>query len=103
MLLKLKYAIRNLGIDNVFILTARGVSGPISRFLEEFGVEGIRIVALGSSDPFMKADVIKDQILTRGVKLVKFFDDSAKNVSAVKSLRLDPEIPKDVQIISVKV
>jgi len=103
MLLKLHYAIRNLGPANVFILTARGHAEPIRIFLEEMGVSGIDIIALGDSNPQAKAAVIRDEILSRGVKLVKFFDDSSKNVAAVKALRYDPEIPSDVRIISVKV
>lgn len=103
MLLKLKYAIRNLGSENVFILTARGVADPIRMFLEEMGVSGIDIVALGNSDPYAKVDVIRDEILTRDVKIVKFFDDSFKNIAAVKDLRNDPSIPRDVQIIAVKI
>ena len=50
-----------------------------------------------------KADVIRSEILTRGVKLIKFFDDSLKNVAAVKALNRDPTIPDDVQIMSIKV
>ena len=103
MLLKLHYAIRNLGPANVFILTARGHAEPIRIFLEEMGVSGIDIIALGDSNPRAKAAIIRDEILSRGVKLVKFFDDSSKNVAAVKALRYDPEIPSDVRIISVKV
>ena len=103
MLLKLRYAIRTLGNRNVFILTARGAAEPIRMFLEELGISDIDIVALGNSDPLAKAEVIKDEILTRGVKLVKFYDDSFKNIAAVKALRYDEDIPEDVQIISVRV
>lgn len=103
MLLKLRFAIRTLGSDNVFILTARSAAEPIRLFLEEMGIEGIDIVALNNSDPQAKADVIKDEILTRGVRLVKFYDDSFKNVAAVKALRYDPDVPEGVQIISVRV
>ena len=103
MLLKLQYSIRNLGPNNVFILTARGHAEPIKRFLSDMGIDDIDVVALGSSDPMDKANVIKDEILNRRVKLVKFFDDSAKNVSAVKALKRDPQVPQDVRIISVRV
>lgn len=100
MLLKLRFAIRNLGAENVFILTARGVAEPIRRFLESVGVEGIRIVALGSSDPQAKAEVIRREVTSRSVSTVKFYDDSAKNVAAVKRLRY--ELP-GVQVLSFKV
>jgi hypothetical protein len=103
MLLKLKYSIRNLGVDNVFILTARGAGEPIRMFLEEMGISGIDIVALGNSDPRSKAEVIKKEILIRGVKQVKFYDDSFKNIAAVKALRRDASLPDDVQIMAIKV
>lgn len=103
MLLKLRYAMRTLGNHNVFILTARGAAEPIRTFLEEIGISDIDVIALGTSDPQAKAEVIKDEILSRGIKLVKFYDDSIKNIAAVKSLRYDEDVPKDVQIISVRV
>lgn len=103
MILKLQYAIRSLGPDNVFILTARGSAEPIERFLDSLGVRGIRIVALGDSNPQRKADVIRDEIVERGVKLIKFYDDSAKNIAAVRELRRDPAVPRDVQIIATRI
>jgi phosphoglycolate phosphatase-like HAD superfamily hydrolase len=103
MILKLQYAIRNLGHDNVFILTARGSAEPIERFLNSVGVSGIRIVALGDSNPQRKADVIRDEIVERGVRLIKFYDDSMKNIVAVRDLRRDPAIPREVQIIATRI
>jgi len=100
MLMRLKYAVKKLGEENVFILTARGQSAPIRRFLEAEGVGGIRIVALGSGDPQAKAEVIRREVESRGVKVVKFYDDSPKNVAAVKNLRSD--LP-GVQVLSFKV
>jgi hypothetical protein len=100
MLMKLKYSVRKLGEENVFILTARGSSGPIRRFLDAEGVGGIRIIALGSGDPQAKAEVIRKEIESRGVKIIKFYDDSPKNVAAVKNLR--NELP-GVQVLSFKV
>ena len=103
MILKLQYAIRNLGLNNVFILTARSSSKPISRFLDGLGVSGIRVVALGSSNPQHKVDVIRDEIIKRGVQIVRFYDDSAKNVAAVLAMRQDPTIPRSVQIIATRI
>lgn len=103
MILKLQYAIRGLGPDNVFILTARGSAEPIERFLNGLGISGIRVVALGDSNPQRKADVIRDEIVDRGVQIVKFFDDSAKNIAAVRALRRDPAVPRNVQIIATRI
>lgn len=103
MLLKLKYSIRNLGIDNVFILTARGVPEPVQNFLDGMGISGIRVIALGNGDPAAKAEVIKDEILRRKVRLVKFFDDSPKNVVAVRRLNHDPQLRNNVKVLSVRI
>lgn len=103
MILKLQYAIRALGPDNVFILTARGSAEPVERFLSGLGIDGIRVVALGDSNPQRKADVIRDEILDRGAKIIRFYDDSAKNVQAVRDLRRDPSVPRDVQIITTRI
>ena len=103
MILKLFYSIKTLGRQNVFILTARGAGEPIRKFLEGIGIMGADVVALGDSNPFAKSAVIKDEILRRGVNIVKFFDDSPKNIMAVRSLRKDPSIPSDVKIIAIRV
>jgi hypothetical protein len=99
-LLKLKMAIRDVGVKNVFILTARGNPVPIKEFLNSQGIPDIRIFAVGSSNPQAKADVIKDEVLSRRIKRVYFYDDSVKNIMAVRALRQD--LP-DVEIVAVKV
>ena len=103
MITKLKQAIQDWGNENVFILTARGDAEPIRNFLDGLGIEGIRIDALGSSNPYAKAAVIRDeaQNLKRGT--IKFFDDSPKNIRAVRKLKDDPKVPKEVEIVAVKV
>ncbi len=103
MVLKLQYAIRSLGHDNVFVLTARDNATPIRDFLSELGVDGIRVLALGNSDPLAKAAVIKNEILSRDVKLVRYYDDAPKYLVAVRNLKQDPSIPRDVQIIVSRV
>jgi hypothetical protein len=99
-LLKLKIAIRDVGIQNVFILTARGNPVPVRDFLRDQGVPNIRIFAVGSSNPQAKADVIEDEVLSRKIKRVYFYDDSVKNIMAVRALRQD--LP-NVEIVAVKV
>lgn len=79
--------------SEVVILTARAAQEPVSQFLEESGIPPIEVVTLGSSDPQKKADYIEKRIKDDGVSLVEFFDDSPKNVAAVKSLKLRyPEV-----------
>lgn len=99
-LLKLKMAIRDVGVKNVFILTARGNPVPVKEFLNSQGIPDIRIFAVGSSNPQAKADVIEDEVLSRRIKRVYFYDDSVKNIMAVRALRQD--LP-DVEIVAVKV
>jgi hypothetical protein len=99
-MLKLRMAIQDFGEKNVFILTARGNPGPVREFLDSQGVPNIRIFAVGTSDPQAKAKVIEDEVLSRGIKRVKFYDDASKNITAVRALRDD--LP-GVEIIAVKV
>jgi len=99
-MLKLKMAVRDVGVRNVFILSARGNSVPVREFLRSQGVPDIRVFAVGSSDPQAKADVIEDVVLSRKIKRVYFYDDSVKNIMAVRALRQD--LPES-EIIAVKV
>ncbi len=106
-LLKLKMAIRDVGQDNVFILTARGNPDPVREFLRSQEIPDIQIFAVGSSDPQKKADVIKNEVLSRKklsrrVKNVFFYDDSPKNIRAVRALKRDKEL-FGVDIVTIKV
>lgn len=99
-LLKLKIAIRDVGVRNVFILTARGNQDPVREFLNSQGIPGIRIFAVGTSNPQAKANVIEKEVLSRKIKRVYFYDDAVKNIMAVRALRQD--LP-GVNIVAVKV
>ena len=65
------------------ILTARENPIPVENFFKENGIEGIEIVALGSSNPQDKADWIEAQA-KKGWNDIRFMDDSSKNISAVR-------------------
>jgi len=99
-LLKLKIAIRDVGPANVFILTARGNQVPVREFLRDQGIPEIRIFAVGTSNPQAKAEVIENEVLSRKIKRVYFYDDAVKNIMAVRALRQD--LP-GVNIVAVKV
>lgn len=71
----------------VVILTARAHSAPIQQFLDEAGLPPIEVIALADSDPKKKSDYISRRIEEDGFDHVEFFDDSYKNVEAVKALR----------------
>jgi len=67
------------------ILTARGAQRPIQTFFKQFGITGLEIVALGSSNPQDKADWIENEI-KKGWNDIRFMDDSSKNITAVKKM-----------------
>jgi hypothetical protein len=72
--------------DKVVVLTARGHTRPIAQFLKNNGItSGVKIAALGSSDPMAKARYIEKHIKD-GYDRIAFVDDAPKNVKAVKTL-----------------
>lgn len=75
------------GASGVKILTARQSPAPASQFLEDAGMPGVEVIALGSSDPEDKASWIADKIASDDLSYVEFFDDSLKNVTAVENLK----------------
>ena len=102
MMLNLRKSIQNLGISNVFILTARSNPMPIRMFLNAQGIPEIRIFAIGTSAPEAKANVIKKEIMSRSnISGVTFYDDVAKNAAAVRALRDNLRGIKNVNIKTV--
>lgn len=82
----LKKVIDQKKADKVVVLTARGHTKPIAKFLQSQGItSGITVAALGDSDPMEKARYIEKHIKD-GYTRVAFVDDAPKNVEAVKSL-----------------
>ena len=82
----LKKVIDQKKADKVVVLTARGHTKPIAKFLQSQGItSGITIAALGDSDPMEKARYIEKHIKD-GYDRIAFVDDAPKNVKAVKSL-----------------
>ena len=69
------------------ILTARQpeVISDVKEFLSSKGLADLKVHAVGSSDPMKKVEVILDYI-EDGYKIIEFYDDSPKNVRAVKTL-----------------
>lgn len=81
---RFRAAVADAGSD-VAILTARpkGVESSINKFLASHGIEGVRVAALQSSNPFDKARWIDTAIEKGGYEDVEFVDDSRRNVAAV--------------------
>lgn len=68
------------------ILTARSAEAPVHQFLEEAGLPSMRVIALADGNPQRKADYVAARLDRGDVEEVEFFDDSYKNVAAVKAL-----------------
>lgn len=99
----LKTVAKSEGERKVVILTARSAYKPVKKYLEDIGLDGIYVVALGSSDPQHKADWIEDKIKS-GYNDVFFIDDSHKNVQAVGKLKEKyPNIKMKVQHVKHEV
>ena len=82
----LKKVIDQKKANKVVVLTARGHTKPIAKFLQSQGItSGVTIAALGDSDPMEKARYIEKHIKD-GYDRIAFVDDAPKNVKAVKTL-----------------
>lgn len=82
----LKKVIDQKKADKVVVLTARGHTKPIAKFLQSQEItSGVTIAALGDSDPMEKAKYIEKHIKD-GYTRIAFVDDAPKNVKAVKTL-----------------
>jgi phosphoserine phosphatase len=77
------------GPGNVVILTARGNMQVVKDFMDDLGFTDIEIIALGTDSadtPMAKAAWISTRINDKEQN-VEFFDDSYKNVAAVRKLK----------------
>tara|TARA_Y100001963_G_scaffold157907_1_gene255652 strand:- start:3621 stop:4328 length:708 start_codon:yes stop_codon:yes gene_type:complete len=92
-------SLRNKDIE-VIILTARSADKPVQEFIRQklddpdidgAGLEVPHIKALGNSDPLKKSAYIKDMVVEQGFTVVRFWDDSEKNVVAVRALAAEFE------------
>ena len=72
------------GNRRLTILTARAAYKPVRQFFKDIGYD-VYVIALSSSNPKDKSDWIETQI-KKGYDDILFFDDSRKNIEAVKKL-----------------
>ena len=84
----LKRVVNKHGTDAAVILTARGNEEPAREFFRINKIPEIPVVALGDSDPEMKAQWIKMVAMKFGYKEIEFFDDSPKNIAAVQRIKV---------------
>jgi hypothetical protein len=86
------------GSRKVTILTARGLSLPVTDFFKKLGLKPY-VVALCSADPMDKANWIEEQI-NKGYTTIYFMDDSEKNINAVNEmLKKYPDVISEVALI----
>jgi FMN phosphatase YigB (HAD superfamily) len=87
------------GSREVFILTARAAERPVSQFIKDLGINGVKVIALGDNNPEKKADWIEDRV-KEGYDDVFFVDDSEKNVTAVRNrLKAYSDVKQKIQHI----
>ena len=83
----MKNMVKAAGERHVVVLTARGGRfKPIRNFIKTLGLK-VKVITLGSGDPWDKRDWIGRQIEKNKFDDVIFFDDSKKNIKAVEMLR----------------
>ena len=86
---QLKSSINRDGIESTIILTARSNPEPVSRFLLDNGIEGIKVVAVGSSNPLDKALYIMSKLKEEDTDLVRVFEDNVKNIREIRKMMVD--------------
>ena len=84
------------GSREVFILTARAAERPVSQFIKDLGIGGVKVIALGDNNPEKKADWIEDRV-KEGYDDVFFVDDSEKNIAAVRNRLKGYNIKQKIQ------
>jgi len=87
------------GKRKVTILTARAMFKPIKTYLKDAGFGNVFVVALGDANPQTKVDWLKGQI-KKGFDDIAFWDDSSKNVDAVRKIKDEyPDIKLKTQLV----
>jgi FMN phosphatase YigB (HAD superfamily) len=95
----LRRMVNSGGSREVFILTARAAERPVSQFIKDLGINGVKVIALGDNNPEKKADWIEDRV-KEGYDDVFFVDDSEKNVTAVRNrLKAYSDVKQKIQHI----
>ncbi len=83
----LKKVTNKRGKNHTQILTARANKIPIIKFLKEKKLPNIKINCMAGSSPELKSAWIEKQIIENKYDCICFFDDSIKNIEAVKKLK----------------
>jgi phosphoglycolate phosphatase-like HAD superfamily hydrolase len=92
----LRRMVNSGGSIEVYILTARAAERPVSQFIKDLGIGGVKVIALGDNNPEKKADWIEDRV-KEGYDDVFFVDDSPKNIDAVRRRLKNYNIKQKIQ------
>jgi hypothetical protein len=92
----LRRMVNSGGSREVYILTARAAEKPVSQFINDIGIFGVTVVALGDNNPEKKADWIENKVKA-GYNDIFFIDDSEKNINAVKNRLKKYDIKQKIQ------
>jgi len=89
----LQSAVLRHGLENVIILTARGDSGPVEKVLENFQMPPVEVIAISSSLPKDKANVLDEIIGEKGYNRLTLYEDSIPNIRAIRK-KIQPILGK---------
>ena len=92
----LRRMVNSGGSREVYILTARAAEKPVSQFIKDLGINGVKVIALGDNNPEKKADWIEDRV-KEGYDDIFFVDDSPKNIDAVRRRLKNYNIKQKIQ------
>lgn len=82
-------AIQQHGVENIVILTARAADKPVRMYLQDQGLTGIDIQAIGDSAPRAKAQYVMNRLKSGDYDLVHVYEDNANNIRAIKRVVTD--------------
>ena len=85
----LQSAVLRHGLENVVIPTARGNPKPVEQVLENFQMPPVEVIAIASSNPDDKAQVLSDLISKDGYARLVLYEDSIPNINAIRT-RIEP-------------
>jgi len=93
--------VASCGTTAAAILTARGpaAKGPIRDFLKTMGIKLQIIDTVNTSNPQAKADKIRGYVTSFTPRVLHFFEDSPKNIEAVRQLAKKNPAMSNVQIV----
>jgi len=101
---RMKEKYKQIGPMGVSICTARPEAGAVKEFMLQQGMGDVEVAAVGDAAPrgnvaqinsSRKRKYLRKKIFERGLKILRFYDDSAENCRAAQTLQ--NEFP-DVQI-----